>query len=226
MTSSFAKDKLRAILWDIDGTVFSAEKLLLFTYQETFRDFAKQARSKLVVPTMADIMPQIGRPVREIFANLAPDLTSEEQNALSLRILASLVKQITYGKGEYYPEMSETLQELHRKGYIFFSVSNGRYPYVEAILRASQTFSYFQPITSLNNVDIKTKDDLVKHILTKNNILPEEAVLIGDRFTDRDAAVKNGIDFIATAYGHGSPLEWEGARVVIERLSDLKKILK
>lgn len=226
MTNLFSKNKLRAILWDIDGTLFSAEGLLLPTYQQAFGDFAKQLGPRLKVPTTEEIMPQIGRPVSEIFINLAPDLTPRERNALSLQVLAELVKQITWGEGHYYEGMVEVLGELHERGHLFFSASNGRYPYVEAILRSSQTFPYFQAITSLNNTSIKTKNALVQSILRDNNLMPDEVLLVGDRYTDRDAAVNNNVAFIATAYGHGHATEWEGAVGIVDSLKELKELIE
>ena len=215
----------RAILWDIDGTLFSAEDILAATYYQAFLAFQKHTKQEIKIPTLTEILAEIGKPVKEIFQNLAPELGSKEQDKLSLRVLAELVKIISFGGGKYYENMPLTLAKLHEGGYLFFSASNGRYPYVEAILRTSKTIRYFQKIETLNNQSIKNKSELAAHILKKHKLEPQEAVLIGDRQSDRDAACDNTVPFIACAYGHGQASEWKDAVLLIHSLAELEYYL-
>ena len=216
---------IRAILWDIDGTLFSAESLLGATYRQAFIDFQKNTKQEIKVPSVSEILAEIGKPVKEIFHNLAPFLIQEEQERLSLSALAKLVESIHFGGGHYYENMPQVLKTLYKRGYLFFSASNGRYPYIESILRISKTIHYFQPIETINNQNLKNKSKLVAHILKKYQLEPREAVLIGDRKSDRDAAWENRIAFIACSYGHGQESEWKDAVLRIHSLGDLEKHL-
>ena len=218
-------EKIRAILWDIDGTLFSSEDILSPSYCQAFVNFQKKNPKLKHIPHLEQLLLEIGKPVKEIFKNLAPELDSQEQDALSEEVLSILVRMIAEGKGNFYPNVEKTLKNLYQHGYKFFSASNGRYPYIEAILEKSGTLKYFKEIRTLDNIKIHDKVDLVKAILKENKILPEEALLIGDRQTDRDAAIYNDVAFVATAYGHGEEREWKDASLVIQDLADLEKHL-
>lgn len=213
--------EIKAVLWDIDGTVFSSEDIIGDTYRQGFESYRARTGRPAEMPEHAKIMDQIGRPIVEIFRNLAPDLSSEERTELSEEILAKLVENINAGRGTYYPGAIETIQEIHNRGYALYGASNGRYPYVEAILRYSGVFDLFTAIPVVDNRAIKNKTDLVKHILESGGLEPHNAILVGDRYSDRDAALENGVFFAACRFGHGTPEEWEGARIFLDEISGL-----
>ena len=232
--------KVKAVLWDVDGTLFSAEDILAPAYKKAFYDFykkdfykgdfqkkenQKKQNKTIPIPTQEQILEEVGKPVKEIFQNLAPSLTPKEQDELSRKVLFNLVKQITFGGGKYYEKMPEILRELYQKGCLQFSASNGRYPYVESILRMSKTFDYFQEVQALDNKEIKNKTDLVRYTLKRHSLKAKETILIGDRASDREAADANGIAFIAAAYGHGKAAEWKNAALIIHSLQELRGIV-
>ncbi len=215
--------RVRAIFWDIDGTLFSSEAILSSSYQEAFQEFQKQHKStkKLSIPSIREIMAEIGKPVQEIFQNLAPELSHNEQAQLSLHVLAKLVRSISMGKGQYYEGMPEALHTLHKRAYSFWNASNGRYPYIESILRFSCTFDCFANVLSIDNKNIRDKSELVQANLRQSRLAPEECLLVGDRHTDRDAALANKVGFVAATYGHGAPEEWDKALFKIDSLKQL-----
>ena len=215
----------RAILWDVDGTLFSAEDILGASYRQAFVDFKKHTKRDIHIPALSEILKEIGKPVKEIFQNLGSGLSQSEQDKLSLSVLSELVRIISFGGGKYYENMPQTLAKLYDRGYLFFSASNGRYPYIETILRMSKTIQYFHGIDTINNESIRDKSELVAYILKKYKLKPEEALLVGDRQSDRDAAYENGVPFIACRYGHGEPSEWKDALLLIDSIADLESYL-
>ncbi len=216
---------VRAILWDVDGTLFSSQDILAQTYVQAFTDFQEKYDQRLTIPSLEEIMAQIGKPVPEIFQNLASEISPQGRERLSLQVLGHLVQKISFGGGTYYEGVAETLSILRSRNYQFFNASNGRYPYVEAILQRARVIDYFQEIKTLDQKRIRNKTQLVQDILERHKFSPDEFVLIGDRTADRDAACINNIPFIAAAYGHGSPFEWEGAILVIDSLQELSQWL-
>ncbi|MEQ9364644.1 MAG: HAD hydrolase-like protein, partial [Leptospirales bacterium] len=95
----------------------------------------------------------------------------------------------------------------------------------EAILRANGTFHLFTDIPTIDNRTLHDKAQLVAHLLEKYKLGADECVLIGDRTSDRDAAVENGVPFIAATYGHGAPEEWQGAAARADSLDSLLDLL-
>ncbi len=217
---------IKAVLLDVDGTLFSSEDIILETYKKEFIKYKDKNGVPDVVPDLPDIMRQIGKPVVEIFLNLAPELKKEQQAELSGRILISLVESIRSGGGQYYDGIQETCRYLRQSGYMVFAASNGRYPYIEAILQTAGIFEFFKEIPFVNNVTIKNKDELVAHILVKHQLQPSEALVVGDRLSDRNAAKSNNCLFAACLYGHGTMDELEDADVYIDSFGELMEYLK
>jgi phosphoglycolate phosphatase len=215
----------KTVLFDIDGTVFSSEDIIGKTYEKEFRIYLEELGREETPPDMISIMTQIGKPIVEIFQNLAPFLEADQQRELSGRILQGLIKAIREGGGHFYPGVVDVIKTLHGRGYRLYTASNGAAPYIEAILDYGNLLPLFSGLPVLDNVEINDKAELVAHILQLDNILPEEALMVGDRASDRDAGVKNNVPFAACLYGHGSSEEWEGAVSFLNSPSDLLEIL-
>ncbi|MBI3395421.1 MAG: HAD family hydrolase [Spirochaetia bacterium] len=218
--------RIKAVLFDVDGTLFSSEGIIHQVYGDEFSRMKEERGRPAVLPTLPEIMQQIGKPVVTIFSNLAPDLTDEERSLLSNRVLDNLVKRIGAGEGEHYPKVTETLRAIRGAGYKIFAASNGRFRYVEAILKANETISCFDEIPVLDNVRIKNKVELVQDTLVRHSIAAGQAVVVGDRAADRDAALSNNVRFVGCTYGHGSADELLGAAALIDEIARLPDALE
>lgn len=175
------------------------------------------------LPTLSEILPYIGLPVKEIFQNLLPYLTEEQRDEISQNVLNVLVKKIYHGEGKHYDGVQETIEYLYNKKYKIFTASNGRKSYIEAILKVNRIDSYFQEISSIDNIRIFNKTQLVKDIIRRYHLNPNFCVIVGDRESDKIAAKENHIHYIAAIYGHGKPSEWEGSLLRIQSLKELKE---
>mgnify|MGYP002249262135 CR=1 FL=1 len=49
--------------------------------------------------------------------------------------------------------------------------------------------------------------------------------MVGDRFHDREVALRNDIPFVACAYGFGEPGECEGAAAIAECAEELPRLI-
>lgn len=214
-------EHIKAVLLDIDGTYFSSEEIIPHTYLQEFQRFHAETGKPSEFPDYEKVMDQIGKPIKEIFENLGPDLTDEERQELSENILWKLVEQINEGGGQYYDGAIDTVKELHNRGYKLFGASNGRFPYIEAILKYSGVFDLFTEIPVVNNTTIHNKTELVSYILKEHGLSPDEALMVGDRTSDRDAGINNHAYFAACRFGHGSLEEWEGAHLYLDSLPEL-----
>lgn len=215
---------VRAVLFDVDGTLFSSEEIIHQVYIEEFsrtqRDLGRPAK----IPGKSEIIAEIGKPVPVIFRNLAPDLTQAEQDEVSARILEGLVRHILAGEGHHYPGAKETIRDLHARGFRLFTASNGREPYVRSILEANKVIEYFSGLPVIGG-RITNKTELVSDFLLRESLSPAQAILVGDRASDRDAALDNGVCFAACRFGHGTPAEWEGAAAFLDNITDLSRLL-
>lgn len=216
--------EVRAVLFDVDGTLFSSEEIIHQVYIEEFTRTQEKLGRPARIPDKEQIIAEIGKPVPVIFRNLAKDLSQEEQDALSAQILKGLVKHILAGEGRHYPGADKTIQDLHRRGFKLYTASNGREPYVRSILEANGVLPYFAGLPVLSGT-ITNKTELVRDFLEREKLRPAQAVLVGDRASDRDAAVENKVPFIACRFGHGTPEEWTGASAFLDEITELSRLL-
>ena len=216
---------IRVLALDIDGTIFSSESMISQVYAEAVIEYAKIRGLEIQIPSHDDIMKEIGKPVKTIFANLLPFMPEKERDKISDRVLSLLVENIQSGKGHYYDEVETTLRELHAKGFKLVACSNGRSAYIEAILKHINILSLFLPIVVLDNKTKLEKGDILNHYIKQIGIQPEEILMIGDRYSDWEASQKAGSPFAFCEYGHADPGEIPNYEFLLTKPQDLKKIL-
>lgn len=215
------KGKIKAVLFDVDGTLFSSEGIIKEVYEEEFTRLRRETGKPEHVPEREEIMAQIGKPVREIFRNLVPDLEETLSLRLNQGILENLVRRIDSGEGEHYRGAFTTVSRLHAAGYRLFTASNGRLPYIQAVLRANRTLDFFEDVSAVDYQRIHNKIELVATTLADHGLSPDEALVVGDRRSDRDAAIENGCPFAGCLFGHGNRDELEGASIWLDDLAEL-----
>lgn len=207
---------------DIDGTIFSSEEIIYPTYKEAIENFCRERRIELAVPDRGRIMLEIGKPVKTIFQNLLPQISEAERDAISDSVLAILCAKIAAGGGEYYPEIGETIAALVSGGGKILVASNGRRPYIEAILNYLEILDYVIYPTYIDGSKIFTKGDILASYVDRG-IAARDILMVGDRLSDLEAAEKIGCDFAWCAYGHAPPGEIDRYSVRLEKFADLKK---
>ncbi|HRP69247.1 MAG TPA: HAD hydrolase-like protein [Turneriella sp.] len=212
--------KYRHFALDIDGTVFSSEEIIYPVYKEAIENYCKTHNATLVVPPRERIMLEIGKPVKKIFENLFPALTEGERDKISDSILGLLAAKIKNGGGEYYPDVAHTIETIHQKGGIILVASNGRQPYIDAILDYIGVLQYVTMPTYIDGDKIVTKSDILKTYVDAG-FPAKEILMVGDRLSDYDAARAIDCDFAWCAYGHAPQGEIADYTVRLEKFTDL-----
>ncbi|EMY77569.1 haloacid dehalogenase-like hydrolase [Leptospira weilii serovar Ranarum str. ICFT] len=221
----FSGDSIRALAFDVDGTLFSSEGIILEVYRDSIRNFSKTSGVEVELPTRDRLMLEIGKPVKTIFRNLLPQLNETQRDVISDGVLRFLCERIRNGEGELYPCVKETIESLFKKGFRILAASNGRKPYIETILEIAGVLSYFDPILVLDNERIQTKGEILKEYRKLYDLEPDKILMIGDRLSDHEAARQNGCPFAFCSYGHAPAgeipdFEWE-----LKNLSDVLRFL-
>ncbi|MCC5815669.1 MAG: HAD family hydrolase [Leptospira sp.] len=216
---------IRVLAFDIDGTIFSSESIISQVYAEAVSEYAALRGLTIPIPGHEDIMKEIGKPVKTIFANLLPMMPPKERDKISDRVLSLLVENIQAGKGHYYEEIENTIRDLHSKGFKLVACSNGRSAYIEAILKYLNVLSLFCPLVVLDEKNRLEKGDILAHYIKEMNIPAESILMIGDRHSDWEASRKTGSPFAFCDYGHADPGEIPNYEFILKNPEDLKKIL-
>jgi phosphoglycolate phosphatase len=205
---------------DIDGTVFSSEEIIYPVYKESIEAWAASRHVQLATPEKDRIMLEIGKPVKKIFQNLFPQLSEDDRDLLSDSVLRLLCEKIAAGAGEYYPEVKKTIETIVSRGGKILVASNGRRPYIEAILNYAGVLQHVLHPTYIDGVKIFTKSDIMRHYMTLG-ITKEQIVMVGDRLSDLEAAQAIDCDFAWCAYGHAPAGEITTWALKLETFADL-----
>lgn len=221
----FQKDKIKILAFDIDGTLFSSENIILDTYIESIQKFIELSGKNLPIPSKEKIIKQVGLPVKQIFRNLLPELKEEERDSISDNVLVLLCEKIYEKKGTLYSGVEESIMELFDRKYILCIASNGRAPYINAILDSYKLLPYFKELIVIDYGSIQSKGDILKAYITKFNMEGENALMIGDRKSDLDAAIDGGSPFAFCEYGHAEPKEIESSSIKLTTIRDLLQFL-
>ena len=102
-------EEIRYLAFDIDGTLFSSEEIILTVYKESILLYKERTGSKLELPSKEKIMAQIGKPVKTIFLNLVPELSEKDRDSISDDVLRILCEKVRNGEGHIYDNVRDTL---------------------------------------------------------------------------------------------------------------------
>ena len=221
---SFYSKQIKILAFDVDGTLFSSEAIILDTYVESIQKFSINSGKKVIVPTKEKILEQVGLPVKQIFQNLLPELSESERDSISDNVLRLLCEKIFEKKGMLYKGVAETIRELHSRDYLLCIASNGRAAYINAILEAYNLKEYFQELIVIDYVSIRSKGDILKGYLSNFQKTGLSALMIGDRKSDLDAALEAESPFAYCEYGHAEPNEINLYSIKLQSISDLLAI--
>jgi len=215
---------MAVLAFDIDGTIYDAGNILFSAFEKGIASFIKKSHhNELTIPDHDAIMAVVGIPIGEIFTILFPSLTTEEKLQLNNLCTDYLVEAIEAKEGIIFSDVAEILKQLYEGGHKIHVASNGRKEYIEAILQTYDLMKYFSsPFVYLND-QIDDKTAIVSTYI--DTFGDDIVIMVGDRFTDREAAEKNNIPFIACEFGHGAD-ELEGCRYIVKSFSEIPEMIK
>lgn len=210
--------------FDMDGTLYNSRPMIHNVYIRAIDRLNDETGLNLNVPGHDEIMAQIGNPVRQIFLNLFPDLEKEALNRLSLIILEEVTNAVKNLEGTVYDHVHDVFQALHQKGIQTVICSNGRRPYLEAIIEISNIGKFIKPLETLNDLKFSHKGELLKYYIQREKSTPKSTIMIGDRKSDYDAAVYNDSHFILVQYGHRLSGEFHEGEDHLQTVHSLNEI--
>ena len=185
------------IIFDLDGTLIDSSESILGSFASAFEDCNRE----LKYPLTEEI---IGPPLIETLSKL-----SGTNDPSVLALLAQQFKKNYDEEGflqtKVYPGISIMLGNLMRQDIYMYVVTNKRIVPTLKILHHLGWEHYFVNICSIDSFNelVKSKADLIKHILEVHNI-KNEVFYIGDTEEDMIASRNAKVPFIFVKWGYGS----------------------
>lgn len=133
--------------------------------------------------------------------------------------------EIGYAENTLYPGIFEAIEHLAKRDTPMGLCTSKRVDLAEKVLALFQIREYFSFISG-GDIGITKEQQL--HSLLKNKTIGRNAVMIGDRAVDINAAHINGIGSVGVLWGHGSLRELQEAfpDKLLERPEQLKDLIR
>lgn len=182
--------QVQAILFDLDGTLIDTNELIIQTFQTVLDERFPGKYSR------ETILPFLGPPLYETFQQVDPTQVDE--------LIAAYRKWNVENHDamvQAFPGVIETLAELHARGIKLAIVSTKRNEMIERALNLMNVRQYFTAVIGLDDVkNAKPDPEPVQLALSKLEVDPTHALMVGDNFHDIVAARAAGVDSVAVAW--------------------------
>lgn len=213
-----------AIIFDMDGTLFQTETLLVHVHHRLFATLQEEGLYTKEAPPVESLLGCLGMLLEDIWRKLMPDASEEARLRADELMLQYELEELEAGRGELYPQVIETLIALKSLGIKLFVASNGLERYVKEVARLKEISFLFEDLYSAGEYSTSSKVDLVALLLKKYGI--SKAWMVGDRSSDVEAGQQNDLAVVGCAYaGFGGSSELQGADVLIEHFDQLLELL-
>jgi HAD superfamily hydrolase (TIGR01549 family) len=200
--------KIKAVFFDIDGTLVDSNALHVLAWQEAFASIGAAFESQAV-------HDQIGKGADMLIPALLPDLDQAAQEKLG-EVRASLFKAKYLVKAKPFDHAHELLACAHDLGQKVVLASSASKAELEHYLDLLDARDLVYATTSSDDVKhTKPAPDIFASALAKlQGILPTEVCVVGDTPYDIEAAAKCGIPAVALRSGRFSDVVLQKAGAV------------
>ena len=203
------------VIFDIDGTLNMTETYGIAAYHKALEQMGadhftdEQLRDRIGATFTED--------VKYFFGERAVELIDE---------FSALIEQLWFAeveeKAQLFPGVLQMLHSLKENGHQLAICSNATEEEIAVILKALHVEQEFDHVQGLTPKD--SKADSLRVLLQR--VQPEQAVMVGDRFYDMQAANGNHIPFIGCLYGYGAERELDAARYCVEEPCEIPIVVE
>ena len=212
-----------AVVFDLDGTLVATDRF----WPDAARAGALRAFEELgisrALPSQAEWMDLVGKPIEAGFDALFPDLPAERRAHVRRRCVEAEHALLLEGRAGLLPGVSETLEGLRAAGVRTGIASNCGRDYLAAMLGDLGLGRWIDAARCLDSPGVEDKADMIEDLLLVFG--SRRAVMVGDRIGDRDAAWANGLPHVHLARGYAAAGERVEAEATIEGMDELLPLL-
>ena len=207
---------VKAVLFDIDGTLADSNGFHVRAWDQAFREHGYE------VPEEA-IAKQIGKGGDLLIPALLPGVDEVERKQIEDRH-GAVFKERYLDQVRLFPGARELLRRVRRSGKTVVLASSASQDEVDYYLDKLEARTIVSATTSIDDVSTsKPAGDIFAAALAKAKVWPASAVAVGDTPYDIEAAAKVGVRTVAVRSGGFSDAELGGA---VAKYDDVAALLK
>lgn len=209
------------ILFDLDGTLTDSGLGITKSVQYALRSFGIEEHD------LNKLNVFIGPPLKDSFMEFYH--MTEQQAQEAVKQYRVYYKETGIFENKLYDGIDTMLQKLKEQGKELFLATSKPELFAKQILQYFHIDSYFTYIAGASfDGSREEKIDVMRYALSLGQVQNmEEAVMIGDRKFDMEAAKQLGMDSIGVLFGFGSKEELTsyGANILVNTPKELEELL-
>ena len=209
---------IKALLFDFDGTISDAHGIAFKSLVRTLDDYGYGFDQKKAFKLL-------GSKMQIIFKGLGLNLGHIDS---ARRRFYKYFKNEAINGGIKLCVSVKPLEKLKKEGYPLIVISNSETHFIKASIKKLGIKGLFNKVYGAEK--FKTKDKLLKKIFKKMKITPNEAIYIGDRFSDIEYARGAGCWAVAInnscAWSDMKTIRKEKPDFIIKDFRGLKKVIE
>ena len=211
---------IQGVLLDIDGTLVLSNDAHAQAWVEAFAEYGYEIKFE-------DVRPLIGMGGDQLIPRTVPELSAKEgvgKKAADRR--KELIIEKFSAKLVPAPGSRELVQRLKQEGFKLVVASSASSEELSSLLKAAGVEDLLseEPKTTSSDAEAtKPEPDLVQVALSKGQLQPEQAIMLGDTPYDIQAASKAGVGVIAFRCGDFDDSQLADALAIYDDPADLLK---
>lgn len=215
---------MKAILFDLDGTIINSEEGITKCVQYALKAYGVDE------PDLKKLLCFIGPPLDPVFRERYGMTEEEAWEAIEKYRERFDVKGIF--ECCLYDGVAEVIRSLKQKGYVLALASSKPEMACRRILEHFELLPYFDEVAgSTLDGSISTKEEVLEelgHRMEHMQITKDEMCLIGDTKYDAAGAKAFGIRCIGVGYGFGTREDMlaAGAEEVFEQIEEVERYIE
>lgn len=198
------KKRVEYIFFDFDGTI-SDSKILAYNSLINVLDKIDFNVSKIKIKKL------MGIKIKEMLKLLG--LNNNQLEKIKTEFYNNLVNEKHIKKLKLCKNITP-LKDLKKKGIKLIIISNSHHKFLFKSIKTLKLTNFFHEV--YGSEDFKTKDQILKKLIKKYKISPENSIYIGDRFTDIICAKKAKLISIAI----NNECSWSTKTEILEQKPD------
>ena len=214
---------IKAIIFDWDGTLHDTTHLYGSAFRTGCRWLKENGYGGRDDYTDEEAAQYIGYSAKETWRLFRPDLPDEVTDIPNRIVAETMVTDIENDKAVLYPGALDVLGQLKKEDYFLVFLSNCRISYMEAHRAYFHLDKYFDRMYNCEAFGWAGKPEIFNMV---KDDLPEGYVMIGDRASDLEVAIKGGFPSIGCSYGFGFEGELKSADLIADNVIQIPKLVK
>ncbi len=186
---------IKAVIFDLDGTLLDTSEGVIRSVKYMLDQLGYEALPEEMYRTF--IGPPIHHRMKQIYG------ITDEEAAVAMHTFRDHYVEGDLFYASHYDGMEKLLQDLNGDGYRLGVCTYKREDQAKVLLEDKGLAKHFQVIHGQDAEGRLSKSEVLQLTMKDLGVTPEEAVMVGDAYTDAEGAAGAGTHFLAVTYGFG-----------------------